>query len=156
MLKRRKPIARSSKRIPRSPLKRSQKPLKRSPVKKIGKRGKADKKNVRELKAIFERMNITFCEICGTRDFLSFAHSKKRKDIHNEFDMKHVALLCIADHEKFERLPPPEMFREISKIIEKRESNQRWEFIERCAEEVGKWPDSRKAEVYPDRYWASC
>lgn len=85
---------------------------------------KADKKNVRELKRIFEQMNITFCEICGTRDFLSFAHSRKRRFITDDAGMKEVALLCIADHEILERLPHELMFERITEIINKRE--EKW------------------------------
>lgn len=87
---------------------------------KIGKRTKLWNKYRAELKKEFAARGIVRCEICGTDFGLSFAHSKKRKDIYTEQDWKECALLCIPDHEVFERMPPPEMTVGIREIINRR------------------------------------
>lgn len=88
---------------------------------KLGRKGKADAKNRRELKKEFAEKGITRCEHCQTDNGLTFAHSKKRKDIKTEFDKKEVALLCLPEHMRIEQLPPVEMAREVRAYIAKRE-----------------------------------
>jgi len=90
------------------------------PKRYIGKKGRADVKNRRELKKEFSERGIVTREHCGTDNGLTFAHALKRKDIHNEFDMKEVALLCLPRHMEIEQLPPPEMARIVRGYIAKR------------------------------------
>lgn len=92
-------------------------------IKRLGKKGKANAKNVRELKKIFSDMNVTFCENCGTTEALSFAHSLKRRHIHSEELMKEVACLCLKCHMAIEARPESEMTRFIRNIIANRGVN---------------------------------
>lgn len=88
---------------------------------KLGRKGKADAKNRRELKAEFDRRGIRNCEHCGTGFGLTFAHSLKRKDIKTAEQMKECALLCLPEHMRIEQLPPAEMAKEVRAYIAKRE-----------------------------------
>ena len=73
-----------------------------------------------KIKKIFENNNITCCEKCGNRSFLTFAHSKKRADIKTQQDMEQVALLCQECHHFIEYLGHQEMYDAILKIINSR------------------------------------
>ncbi len=89
---------------------------------RLGKKSKANKKNNAELKQIFTKLGIDFCEICGCRFGLTWAHSRKRRFITTDEMMKHVALLCLPHHQEIERLPSLAMFQKVTEIIEKRDS----------------------------------
>lgn len=91
---------------------------------KLGKKGKANQKNNRELKKIFTELNIDFCEVCGTRDGLTYAHSKKRRFITDDQSMKEVALLCLRHHIEIEALSHAEMYQKVTEIIERRNQNE--------------------------------
>lgn len=63
-------------------------------------------------------MGITRCEVCGTDNYLSFAHRLKRRDITTDEELRTVALLCITDHERIEY--GGNMFDDINEIINRR------------------------------------
>lgn len=73
-----------------------------------------------KLKIEFAEMNVTRCEICGTDDFLSFAHRLKRRFITTDEELRQVALLCIPCHEKLEYGDKQVMFDVISDLIQRR------------------------------------
>lgn len=72
----------------------------------MGKHTDINKKANIRLKALFESKNITRCEICGSDNFLSFAHRKKRIEYrkHPELlsDFNEVILACVPCHQKIE------------------------------------------------------
>jgi len=70
------------------------------------------------LKERFERAGITQCELrydgCFRNNFLSFAHSKKRRYITNQEDLENVALLCQKCHAAIEfRLDMTDIIRRV-------------------------------------------
>lgn len=95
--------------------------MKRSRLNPRGKKVKAWESARRQLKVKFEAANVTRCELCGTDDFLSFAHSKKRRHIQGD-ELNEVALLCIPCHQSAELLPEAEMTITIRRIIAERET----------------------------------
>ena len=82
-----------------------------------------------KLKKEFAEMNITFCEMCGRHDYLSFAHRLKRRYIRDEDELKMVALLCMDNpqakgcHNKLEHSSHSEMFEVITNLIENRSTS---------------------------------
>lgn len=74
----------------------------------------------RILKQEFARAGIQRCEQCGTDNFLSFAHSKKRRFIQSDEDLFDVALLCIPCHEKIEYRGHEYMYNEVRRICDSR------------------------------------
>ena len=76
------------------------------------------------LKKEFEYKGITTCELryegCWINNALSYAHSKKRRFICTEDDLREVALACVPCHQKIERLPHDEMERIVREVIERR------------------------------------
>jgi len=57
------------------------------------------------LKDKFEGAGITFCEICGSQSFLSFAHRLKRRHMGNVEELSDIntcLLLCIPCHQRQE------------------------------------------------------
>lgn len=89
--------------------------MKSQPIKRIGKIGKRNVEANKILKEIFLEKGIVRCEVCGTDNFLSFAHRHKR-DWYRSCpyllsDYNQVLLLCVPCHatievskEKTERL----------------------------------------------------
>ena len=79
-----------------------------------------------QLKKEFSAKGIEFCEMCGRRDYLSFAHRLKRRFITDEVELKMVALLCMSNpdgigcHNELEHSSHEKMFEEITRIIENR------------------------------------
>lgn len=73
-----------------------------------------------KIKLDFEKKGITYCEMCGARNFLSFAHSKKRSDIKTQKDMEQVVLLCQKCHHSIEYIGHQEMYDAIIEIINNR------------------------------------
>lgn len=58
-----------------------------------------------KLKVWFENKEITRCELCGSDNWLSFAHRKKRRyyrTVEELSDPNEVLLLCIPCHSKIE------------------------------------------------------
>lgn len=77
-----------------------------------------------KLKQQFLGMGVTHCELpyphsCWHYDGLSFAHSKKRRNIKGS-ELMEVALLCPVAHSMVERLPEKEMHDIIMEIIRNR------------------------------------
>lgn len=72
-----------------------------------------------ELKIQFDAWGITFCEICKSSWNLSFAHSKKRRNIIGD-EIYEVALLCVPCHMEIEKLGQVKMYPIIMEIIGKR------------------------------------
>lgn len=73
-----------------------------------------------KLKAEFEAMGVTRCEICGGTFALSFAHRKKRRMISDEQELRYVVLLCQKHHEALEHSGHENMYEAITKIWEDR------------------------------------
>ena len=69
---------------------------------RVGKKTKEWNQARKELKIIYEDKGITYCEVCGTNSFLSFAHRYKRNDPRCEHTYEGTLLLCIPCHEKIE------------------------------------------------------
>lgn len=74
----------------------------------------------RLLKQSFATAGITRCEECGSDNFLSFAHSKKRRFITTREDLYDVALLCVPCHEKIEYRGHEYMYNEVRRICDRR------------------------------------
>jgi hypothetical protein len=87
--------------------------------KRTRKISKVDKWNkVRaELKKEFERLGVTYCEMCGGSFALSFAHSLKRRFITTDEQLREVALLCQACHTQVEHSGHENMRDAITRII---------------------------------------
>lgn len=80
--------------------------MKKTRLKHIGKIGKRNINAVRKLKQMFMDKGITQCELCGSDNYLSFAHKHKRI-WYREFpellsDFNQVLLLCVPCHERME------------------------------------------------------
>lgn len=80
--------------------------MKRTRLKTIGKIGKINIDANRKLKELFADKGITRCELCGSDNYLSFAHRHKRiwyrgyPELLSDFNQ--VLLLCVPCHEKME------------------------------------------------------
>jgi hypothetical protein len=83
-----------------------------------------------KLKKKFLAAGITFCEMCGRHDYLSFAHRYKRRFITDETELEMVALLCMDGpdwkgcHNKLEHSPHETMYKTITEIINGRNVTQ--------------------------------
>lgn len=103
---------------------RRTKPMRRNygGLKRVGNNsGSHDWRNVwRKLKPKFAAAGIDCCEECGSRYFLTPAHSLKRRHITNEFELNEVAILCQPCHEKYELMGEERMCVEIRRIIANR------------------------------------
>jgi hypothetical protein len=94
-------------------------------VKRRGKKTIAWEKARAELKKQFLHWGVISCEFpfphhCWRTEGLSFAHSKKRRNIVGD-ELMEVALLCPIAHEAVERLPEKEMCEIIRNIIKHRQ-----------------------------------
>ena len=79
--------------------------MKRTPIKKLGKRGKMNKKANAILAKIFLIEGTTWCEVCGSKDFLTWAHRSKRRfyrSVEELADPYEVLLLCGDCHREIE------------------------------------------------------
>lgn len=80
----------------------------------------------RNLKAEFEKQGIVACEFgiseqCTPLNFLSFAHSLKRRFIETEEQLRECGLACFACHQILdERMTHDEMFATVRGVIESR------------------------------------
>lgn len=103
--------------------------MKRLPL--IGKVGAEWIKVRKELKVLFERRGITYCEAhfrtCTVNAFLGFAHILKRRHLgrwestERAYNIRQVALLCNNCHDALELRGELVGGREISRIIDGRE-----------------------------------
>jgi aspartyl/asparaginyl beta-hydroxylase (cupin superfamily) len=59
----------------------------------------------KELKQIYAEKGITKCELCGTANFLSFAHRNKRRNTTSKelASFYHTLLLCVPCHQTLEQ-----------------------------------------------------
>jgi hypothetical protein len=87
---------------------------------KRGKKSQAWDRARAKLKVLFERADVTTCEICGGTFGLSFAHRLKRRFITTPEELLTVALLCQTHHNELEVLPHSEMYERITAIINSR------------------------------------
>jgi hypothetical protein len=75
-------------------------------MRKVGKIGRRNIKANKILKAKFEELGITCCEVCGTTWALSFAHKHRRHWYRSQpellSDISHCLLLCVPCHQKIE------------------------------------------------------
>lgn len=69
---------------------------------KIGKKALEWLQASDELEEIYLEKGITLCEMCGTDNFLSFAHRYKRNDPRCEHTFEGTLLLCVPCHQKIE------------------------------------------------------
>ncbi len=101
------------------PEKRVKKPKRLNPG---GKKADQWEKTRADLIVRFEQAGITRCEMqgpgCFRNNFLSFAHSKKRRYITSQDELEEVALLCQKCHHRAEY--DPDMYNIISGIIARR------------------------------------
>lgn len=119
--------------LKRTPINRSSKPLKSKTKLKSSTKLKPGKKtkdwsNLR--KVLYEELaekGITSCELqyenCTGRVFPSLAHSKKRRFIESDLEMREVIFACVGCHEKIEYLPKEEMYEIVIGIIKSRNNN---------------------------------
>lgn len=88
---------------------------------KAGKKTKAWDKARAQLKKEFEEKGITTCElkleVCWNNNALSFAHTKKRRNV---TDLKRVVLACVPCHQVVEAWPEERMEEYLEDIISKR------------------------------------
>jgi 5-methylcytosine-specific restriction endonuclease McrA len=71
----------------------------------MGKRTEWNKEANKILKDKFEGAGITFCEVCGSTNFLTYAHKLKRRHMNSVeelSDINNVLLLCVTCHQKQE------------------------------------------------------
>lgn len=73
----------------------------------------------RDLKREFSAAGITRCESCGSSFGLTFAHRLKRRFITTPEELRCAALLCHTCHEGVENTKHEQMFRMVTKIIER-------------------------------------
>lgn len=97
-------------------------PLKRTPLKARGKKTAAWDATRAALKVVFARAGIVTCELryqgCWRDNALSFAHSRKRRNIpRGSILLQEVALCCTACHDKIECLPEAEMAQIVRQTI---------------------------------------
>lgn len=86
------------------------KPEKRTKKKKrlkaVGAKGDAWAKTRAELVVRFEAAGITSCELryegCWVNNALSFAHSKKRRKVSSEEELRECILACVPCHNRLE------------------------------------------------------
>jgi hypothetical protein len=75
-----------------------------------------------ELKARFQAAGVTQCELqwkdCFKNNFLSFAHSKKRRYITSQEELEEVLLCCLNCHRILEY--SPKMYETVREVIAKR------------------------------------
>jgi hypothetical protein len=78
----------------------------RKRLKARGKKVDAWEQTRKELVERFERAGITHCELqwngCFKNNFLSFAHSKKRRYIKSQEELEEVLLCCTPCHDRLE------------------------------------------------------
>lgn len=106
--------------------KRPRKPLGYSGRLGAGRKTKAWTAERRKLKAEYEAMGITSCELryegCKGDDWLSFAHGRKRRKlVGNELSTLTI-LACLPCHDRIEFLPPEDMLRIVNDTIATREA----------------------------------
>ena len=93
--------------------------VRRAKLKKVGDNSKSKlwPRAWRKFKPKFERAGIDRCEECGSKYFLTPAHTLKRRHITNELELNEVAILCQPCHEKYELMGEEKMCKAIRAII---------------------------------------
>lgn len=113
--------------LKRTKLKRGNKKLQSKTKLKTGKKTDAWSKLRTILYAELAEQGITSCELryenCTGRVFPSLAHSKKRRFILSDAEMREVIFACVGCHEKIEYLPKEEMHKIVTSIIKSRSNN---------------------------------
>lgn len=97
-------------------------------VNKIGKKSKQWIEARKEVVEHFEQIGLPIvCEAqlegCTRTMFLTFAHSRKRRNIESAEQLKEIALLCSTCHSIVDRWKPENTEYYIKQLIEKRETN---------------------------------
>ena len=62
----------------------------------------------------YRKSGIDYCESCGSREWLTFAHRQKRRHYSSIVELvepSEVILLCLKEHEKIEK--DPELTRQL-------------------------------------------
>jgi hypothetical protein len=72
-----------------------------------------------ELKKRFAGVGITFCELCGSRFGLGFAHRKRRRNC-DEAELHIAALLCTDCHHSVDAHGSDHMYNAVNEIIRNR------------------------------------
>jgi len=95
---------------------------------RVGRRTKANKASNARLKKRFAAMGIESCELgypdCTRREFLSWAHGKRRRHlVDNELD-ELVILACIPCHENLDRLPAEATLAIVQSVIAERDNGK--------------------------------
>ena len=77
----------------------------------------------KSIKAVFEKAGITSCELsfygCSGANYLSFAHSRKRREISGD-ELREVVLACQSCHNRLERMTHEEMYELVNLVIKGR------------------------------------
>lgn len=106
------------------PAKKKKDEVKRTPLKRIGKKGREWNAARKELKAECVRLGITQCEIrkigCQRDMFLTFAHSRKRRNITTPEQLREACLCCVTCHNEIELFPEQEMGDEVRRALASR------------------------------------
>ncbi len=101
----------------RSAMGRTARLMRRKMMARQGKKVRQWARVRRQLKEQFAALGIVRCEVCGTDENLGFAHSRKRRNITTDEEMREVALLCNRDHDSLELLGEEKMRPAIEAII---------------------------------------
>lgn len=73
-----------------------------------------------QLKKQFEALGLTRCEICRSAFGLSFAHSRKRRNITTVDLLEEVILACASCHHEIEMLGEERMCLRVIEVIKNR------------------------------------
>ncbi len=91
----------------------------RKRLKRAGEKANAWTKTREELKVRFETAGITQCELgydgCWKNNTLTFAHSKKRRYIESDEELREVCLCCQSCHARIEF--NPDMYEIVRRVI---------------------------------------
>jgi hypothetical protein len=72
---------------------------------KLGKRGRMGRDANKKLAELFLSKGITRCEVCGSSEWLTWAHRRKRRhynSVEELSDFDQVLLLCQRHHQEIE------------------------------------------------------
>lgn len=103
--------------------------MKRTAIKRNGRKVNDWIRVRRQLKAEFEARGITRCEFnlspdCKRDNWLSFAHSKKRRFITTDAELRECALACTPCHNELDlRMTHAEMYDAVRNVIARRLTN---------------------------------
>ena len=119
-------LKRTGKLTSKAPLKRGNSTLKKTThIRKVGKKSQQWLEARQEVIEYFQKIGLPqMCEArlenCTNNFYLTLAHSKKRRNIQTEEDLKQVCIMCSTCHSIVESWKEAHMEHYIKQIIEKR------------------------------------